>query len=60
MVVLEAVGLVSIHAPREGCDYGVVLGHGWNIVSIHAPREGCDQTIRINGNLTNGFNPRTP
>ena len=34
---------VSIHAPREGCDF---LG-GWDSdidisVSIHAPREGCD------------------
>ena len=34
--------LISIHAPREGCDdsshqLGVV-----DIISIHAPREGCD------------------
>ena len=35
--------LISIHAPREGCDCQTVsrlrLVHG---ISIHAPREGCD------------------
>ena len=37
---------VSIHAPREGCDY-----IAWGVdnsslfVSIHAPREGCDVTM---------------
>ena len=36
--------LVSIHAPREGCDLDItpeaveLMG-----VSIHAPREGCDE-----------------
>ena len=34
--------VVSIHAPREGCDgSGIVLIHIAE-VSIHAPREGCD------------------
>ena len=34
---------VSIHAPREGCDFGGRTIHGIDaIVSIHAPREGCD------------------
>ena len=35
-------GLISIHAPREGCDLRPrfkFLGGG---ISIHAPREGCD------------------
>ena len=37
------VGLVvSIHAPREGCDLdNGGLTHDAT-VSIHAPREGCD------------------
>ena len=34
---------VSIHAPREGCDFPCGLGHAdCAQVSIHAPREGCD------------------
>ena len=34
--------LVSIHAPREGCDLTRVDGKFLPAVSIHAPREGCD------------------
>ena len=35
--------LVSIHAPREGCDAELILEQvGVGEVSIHAPREGCD------------------
>ena len=41
------VAVISIHAPREGCDkepqYRVVL---LDAISIHAPREGCDNMIR--------------
>ena len=34
--------MISIHAPREGCDViGDVSLRGAEI-SIHAPREGCD------------------
>ena len=35
--------VISIHAPREGCDViltGCKLCRG---ISIHAPREGCDE-----------------
>ena len=35
--------LISIHAPREGCD--VIVGADFQTsfeISIHAPREGCD------------------
>ena len=35
--------MISIHAPREGCDI-IPCGlpyHG--AISIHAPREGCDR-----------------
>ena len=34
--------LISIHAPREGCDFFATLLEGHNAISIHAPREGCD------------------
>ena len=42
--------LISIHAPREGCDFMEVnrILMGLNI-SIHAPREGCDGTRRRAG-----------
>ena len=33
---------VSIHAPREGCDGGLLSSLLQGRVSIHAPREGCD------------------
>ena len=37
-------GQISIHAPREGCDAGVLLPClGCRGISIHAPREGCDK-----------------
>ena len=53
--------LVSIHAPREGCDeYANHIYLLAETVSIHAPREGCDPTIiRFLGSL-GGFNSRTP
>ena len=38
---------ISIHAPREGCDYG---GRDWYqslSISIHAPREGCDVPAQV-------------
>ena len=36
--------LVSIHAPREGCDeYANHIYLLAETVSIHAPREGCDE-----------------
>ena len=33
---------ISIHAPREGCDYWDALALLDGAISIHAPREGCD------------------
>ncbi len=36
----EAV--ISIHAPREGCDVWTGCAMRWWTISIHAPREGCD------------------
>ncbi len=34
--------MISIHAPREGCDRGGRHRHPRVSISIHAPREGCD------------------
>ena len=39
------VALVSIHAPREGCDVIQVAVCNSCDVSIHAPREGCDYVV---------------
>ena len=36
--------LVSIHAPRVGCDLRVGYADLLEDVSIHAPRVGCDDT----------------
>ena len=33
---------ISIHAPREGCDFGSLTFDYGTVISIHAPREGCD------------------
>ena len=33
---------ISIHAPRAGCDHGLVLDAWHGVISIHAPRAGCD------------------
>ncbi len=35
--------LVSIHAPRVGCDYQGKMDAPATQVSIHAPRVGCDR-----------------
>ena len=34
--------LISIHAPRAGCDRLVPFIRGERAISIHAPRAGCD------------------
>ena len=37
---------VSIHAPREGCDFALSIYYVMPyFVSIHAPREGCDVAL---------------
>ena len=52
---------ISIHAPREGCDWA---GLPWPIptavISIHAPREGCDAPFAKRQYHQRYFNPRTP
>ena len=36
---------ISIHAPREGCDFRINKYGTFQIISIHAPREGCDSKL---------------
>ena len=36
--------IISIHAPREGCDHTQRRRVMGVYISIHAPREGCDVT----------------
>ena len=38
------IQLISIHAPREGCDGLPKCLLSVLVISIHAPREGCDIT----------------
>ena len=53
--------LVSIHAPREGCDEVIIhLLISKETVSIHAPREGCDGQWRRACTALSSFNSRTP
>jgi len=53
--------VVSIHAPREGCDRSSPPPQGQRPrVSIHAPREGCDDSWTYGGDLRVSFNSRTP
>ena len=53
--------LISIHAPREGCD---IFEHARScpepLISIHAPREGCDRREIRRRDRHPHFNPRTP
>ena len=52
--------VVSIHAPREGCDTASERALDASKVSIHAPREGCDFVRAFLLRLDEGFNSRTP
>ena len=52
--------LVSIHAPREGCDLNLTTIGAVKAVSIHAPREGCDLSPMCLTTLRRCFNSRTP
>ena len=53
-------GVVSIHAPREGCDGVDLFISRVTLVSIHAPREGCDCSHCLGSRWTSSFNSRTP
>ena len=51
---------ISIHAPREGCDFAPRNDGGMWVISIHAPREGCDCQNQGSSSRMDYFNPRTP
>ena len=52
---------ISIHAPREGSDYGLLAPTiSQNGISIHAPREGSDIGFSIFASTDINFNPRSP
>ena len=44
----QAESVISIHAPREGCDHEVTVLLEDVAISIHAPREGCDHPSSAN------------
>ena len=52
--------MISIHAPREGCDFLHYVRKMTGEISIHAPREGCDHMSRRLFTSYSHFNPRTP
>ena len=52
--------MVSIHAPREGCDWDATNAYNTPSVSIHAPREGCDVRTASASARFFCFNSRTP
>ena len=44
--------MISIHAPREGCDGRQIDFKIPSSISIHAPREGCDcEWVTRNGKI---------
>ena len=57
---IQCDALISIHAPREGCDTFHAAGVSLRNISIHAPREGCDTKVREVTEEESDFNPRTP
>ena len=52
--------IISIHAPRVGCDIICVQAHLNFLISIHAPRVGCDENPFETQEVSAYFNPRTP
>ena len=53
--------IISIHAPRVGCDFGYSYSYTFVLkISIHAPRVGCDLLAEIMKFAAKDFNPRTP
>ena len=52
--------LISIHASRMGCDFGLGPVHRLVHISIHASRMGCDPPCRCRTPPSKHFNPRIP
>ena len=59
-VINNNEAIISIHAPREGCDRDDRGRSPLKGISIHAPREGCDTTPLSAPSHPANFNPRTP
>ena len=51
---------ISIHAPREGCDFAPRNDGGMWVISIHAPREGCDSSDMWICSMTSRFQSTHP
>ena len=54
------ISVISIHAPRVGCDKWSALIREEEAISIHAPRVGCDRLSCTCRGFRPYFNPRTP
>ena len=52
--------VISIHAPRAGCDSSSKPQARLLFISIHAPRAGCDFALHASACALPHFNPRTP
>ena len=59
-IVIVSHVIISIHAPREGCDGATDGCAVYYCISIHAPREGCDDASLMSIRRMTYFNPRTP
>ncbi len=57
---LPLSSIISIHAPRAGCDRSTGKLNLRTAISIHAPRAGCDVVPKPLLLLVSNFNPRTP
>ena len=58
--VLDADGLISIHAPREGCDTTVEVAELLNVFQSTHPVRGATYDHKIVHDWELNFNPRTP
>ena len=52
--------VISIHAPREGCDFLPLRVRSRRHISIHAPCEGCDTKREVNLDLRRVFQSTHP
>ena len=56
----NCAAIISIHAPRAGRDFGVIIGGYTDDISIHAPRAGRDFLFSAFVVEQKHFNPRAP
>ena len=52
--------MISIHAPRVGCDYILLLFGAEHLISIHAPRVGCDAAVAVHDDGVGRFQSTHP